>query len=176
MDTEIHNVLMTNDEIWKAHMSNMKIHSHCCHENMFTLHDRIILWIWTALETDMIAHGHNVIWLMWDHSLCKIPHLLIYSFVCSSIQHLLLVTVYCNEQGFPDGSSGKESAYKVGDTVDADLFPGLGRSSAGEMATSSRVLAWKIPWIEEPRGLHSVGSGRVGHNWARTCTMYCDEH
>ena len=42
---------------------------------------------------------------------------------------MLLVTVYCDEHGFPDGSSGKESAYKVGDTVDADLIPGLGRSS-----------------------------------------------
>ena len=30
------------------------------------------------------------------------------------------------------------------------------------MATS--ILAWRIPWIEEPGGLQSVGSKRVGHN------------
>ena len=31
------------------------------------------------------------------------------------------------------------------------------------MATHSSILAWKIPWTEEPGGLRSVGSQRVGH-------------
>ena len=34
------------------------------------------------------------------------------------------------------------------------------------MATHSSVLAWRIPWTEEPGRLQSVGSQRVGHNWA----------
>ena len=34
-----------------------------------------------------------------------------------------------------------------------------------EMATHSSNLAWKIPWTEEPGGLQSIGSQRVGHNW-----------
>ena len=33
-----------------------------------------------------------------------------------------------------------------------------------EMATHSSVLAWKIPWMEEPGGLQSMGSLRVGHD------------
>ena len=33
-----------------------------------------------------------------------------------------------------------------------------------EMATHSSILAWKIPWMEEPGGLHSTGSQRVGHD------------
>ena len=33
-----------------------------------------------------------------------------------------------------------------------------------EMATHSSILAWEIPWIEEPGGLQSMGSQRVGHN------------
>ena len=33
-----------------------------------------------------------------------------------------------------------------------------------EMATHSNVLAWRIPWTEEPSGLPSMGSHRVGHN------------
>ena len=33
-----------------------------------------------------------------------------------------------------------------------------------EMATHSRVLAWKIPWTEEPGGLESMESQRVGHD------------
>ena len=32
------------------------------------------------------------------------------------------------------------------------------------MATHSRTLAWKIPWTEEPGGLQSMGSRRVGHD------------
>ena len=35
-----------------------------------------------------------------------------------------------------------------------------------EMAIQSRVLAWKIPWIEEPGRLQSMGSQRAGHDWA----------
>ena len=33
-----------------------------------------------------------------------------------------------------------------------------------EMATHPSILAWRIPWTEEPGRLHSVGSQRVGHN------------
>ena len=32
------------------------------------------------------------------------------------------------------------------------------------MATYSSILAWEIPWTEEPGGLQSVGSQRVGHD------------
>ena len=33
-----------------------------------------------------------------------------------------------------------------------------------EMATHSSILAWRIPWTEEPGGLETVGSRRVGHD------------
>ena len=33
------------------------------------------------------------------------------------------------------------------------------------MATHSSILAWRIPWTEEPGGLQSTESQRVGHNW-----------
>ena len=35
-----------------------------------------------------------------------------------------------------------------------------------ERATPSSILAWEIPWTEEPGGLQSMGSQRVGHNLA----------
>ena len=35
-----------------------------------------------------------------------------------------------------------------------------------EMAIHSSTLAWKIPWTEKPGGLQSMGSQRVGHDWA----------
>ena len=50
----------------------------------------------------------------------------------------------------------------LANVVDVGSFPGLGRSP-GE-GTHSSVLAWKIPWTEEPGGLQSMGSQRVGHN------------
>ena len=34
-----------------------------------------------------------------------------------------------------------------------------------EMATHSRLLAWKIPWTEKPGGLQLMGSQRVEHDW-----------
>ena len=35
-----------------------------------------------------------------------------------------------------------------------------------EMATHSSILAWEIPWTEDPSGLWSLGLQRVGHNLA----------
>ena len=34
------------------------------------------------------------------------------------------------------------------------------------MATHSSILAWRIPWTEEPVGYSPLGSQRVGHNWS----------
>ena len=34
------------------------------------------------------------------------------------------------------------------------------------MSTHSSILAWKIPWTEEPGGLQSMGSQRVAHGWS----------
>ena len=44
----------------------------------------------------------------------------------------------------------------------------LGREDSlkEEMATHSSILAWRIPWTEEPDGLQSIGLQRVGHTEA----------
>ena len=41
-----------------------------------------------------------------------------------------------------------------------------------EMATHSSILAWEIPWTEEPGGLQSMGSKRVRHNWSDLACMH----
>ena len=48
-------------------------------------------------------------------------------------------------------------------------------SSDKAMAPHSSTPAWKIPWMEEPGGLQSMGSLRVGHDWATQLTelMLC---
>ena len=62
--------------------------------------------------------------------------------------------------GFPGGSVGKESACNAGDVV---LSLGWEDPLEKEMATYSSTLAWRIPWMEEPGGLQSMGSQRVRH-------------
>ena len=70
-----------------------------------------------------------------------------------------LPTLYCG-WGFPGGASGKEPPAKAGDS---GLIPGsdtkrhrfdpwVGKMEKG-MATHSSILAWRIPWTEEPGGL-----------------------
>ena len=52
---------------------------------------------------------------------------------------------------------------KAGDAGDVSSIPGSGRSLEGGMATHFSILAWRIPWAEEPGGLQSMGSQRVKH-------------
>ena len=51
----------------------------------------------------------------------------------------------------------------AGDTRDTSSIPGSGRSLEKEIATHSSILAWEIPWTEEPGGLQSVGLQRARH-------------
>ena len=44
------------------------------------------------------------------------------------------------------------------------------------MATHSSILAWKIPWTEEPGGLQSMGLQRVGQDWATKHTQQEEKH
>ena len=44
------------------------------------------------------------------------------------------------------------------------------------MAPYSSTLAWKIPWMEEPGGLQSMGSPRVGHDWATSLSLLTFMH
>ena len=44
------------------------------------------------------------------------------------------------------------------------------------MASHSSTLAWKIPWMEEPGRLQSMGSLRVGHDWATSLSLFTFMH
>ena len=44
------------------------------------------------------------------------------------------------------------------------------------MASHSSTFAWKIPWTEEPGRLQSMGSRRVGHNWATSLSLFTFMH
>ena len=47
---------------------------------------------------------------------------------------------------------------------DLSSIPGQEDPLKEEMSIHSNILAWKIPWTEEPGGLQSIGSQRVGHD------------
>ena len=72
-----------------------------------------------------------------------------------------------DKPSFSGGSDGKESACNEGYL---GLIPGSGRSLEkipGEdpwSATHSSILAWRTPWTEEPGGLQSMESQRVGND------------
>ena len=57
--------------------------------------------------------------------------------------------------GFPGDSVVKTLPANAGDM---GLIPGLEDPLEKEMATHSSILAWEIPWKEEPSGLQSMGS------------------
>ena len=56
--------------------------------------------------------------------------------------------------GFPSGSMVKNLPANAGDR---GLIPGSGRSTGEEMVTYFSILAWEIPWTEEPGGLSPWG-------------------
>ena len=58
------------------------------------------------------------------------------------------------------------------DTKDLSSSPGSGRSPEKGMAIHSSIFAWRIPWTEEPGGLQSIESQRVGHDWATNASSF----
>ena len=86
----------------------------------------------------LISHSQMSVWV--SSSLCSV-----------------IVTIFTI-----GGSDGKEFACNAGDL---GSIPGSGRSCGKGMATHSIILAWRIPWTEEPGELQSVGLQRVGHYW-----------
>ena len=66
--------------------------------------------------------------------------------------------------GFPGGSVLKNLPANAGDARDTGSIPGWEDPLEEEMATHPSILAWRVPWTEEPGGLQFVGSQRVGHD------------
>ena len=56
------------------------------------------------------------------------------------------------------------------------LFTLGSQSPEKAMALHSITLAWKIPWTEEPGNLQSMGSRRVGHDWATSLSLFTFMH
>ena len=72
--------------------------------------------------------------------------------------------MFTNGCSFPGGSVGKGAACNAGDL---GSIPGWEDPLENSMVTHSSILAWRIPWTEEPGRLHTVhGVARVGNDLA----------
>ena len=77
-------------------------------------------------------------------------------------------------QAFSGDWDGKESACNTGHP---GSIPGLGRSSGERNGNSLQyILAWRIPWAEEPGGLQSMGSQSIGHDWTTNTFAFIPFH
>ena len=80
-------------------------------------------------------------------------------------EHILTKNRCLLYMGFLGGSLSKESTCHFRRHWRHDFNSWVGKISLEEkMATHSCILAWKIPWTEEPCGLQSIGLQRVGHD------------
>ena len=62
-----------------------------------------------------------------------------------------------NKMGANQVAHGRNPPASVGNARDMGSVPRLERSPDNELATHSSILAWRIPWTEEPGGLESRG-------------------
>ena len=82
-----------------------------------------------------------------------------YNFLCLQLfqNKKVIITIIIVEMGFPGGSAGKESPLQC--RIELGFNPWDRKFPCRrKMATHSRILAWRIPWTEEPGGLQSKGS------------------
>ena len=75
-------------------------------------------------------------------------------------------TLKSDISGFPGGASGKEPSCQC--RRQKTWIQSLGQEDPLEegMATHSSILTCRIQWTEEPGGLQSIGSQKVGHDWS----------
>ena len=73
----------------------------------------------------------------------------------SKVERMWVPGILFRFSGFPSGSDGNKSAFNA---EDLSYILGSGRSLEKSRATHSRILAWRIPWTEEPGRLLSMGS------------------
>ena len=120
---------------------------------------RQILYIWARREAHPKKSKSRTQWFRWWRIClqCRRPQFNSWVRKIPWRRDKLLTSVFL---GFPGCSDSKQSARNVGDLGSIPGSPGE------ENGIHSSILAWRIPWTEEPSGLQSMGLQRVRHNWA----------
>ena len=81
--------------------------------------------------------------------------------------HCWIVTSACQ------GKDPQEVQFHI---ISSGIWALLGGFAEKAMAPHSSTLAWKIPWMEEPSGLQSMGSLRVRHDWVTSLSLFTFIH
>ena len=113
------------------------------------------------------------------------PNMTQFSLMGATQNYILLYTLYSMPpitvsplSSFPILSkyffSHHSATYKLNYTLFKNLQ--LLKTTEKAMVTHSSTLAWKIPWMEEPRRLQSMGLRRVGHDWATSLSLFTFIH
>jgi len=108
--------------------------------------------------------------------ICMCIH--IHMYVCVCIECLLYSFIcQCKHRSLPSLGSCRQYCYDHWGVcifqISVFIFSRYKPRSGITMATHSSTLAWKIPWTEEPGRLQSMGSLRVGHDWATSLSPSC---
>ena len=130
------------------------------------------------------VHIIGSLWAMKDKLLCRLVHRRCIIHVRASVllssaeqrwQYLFLVVTVSIKEVVPIkwGLSGGSGVKNLPTEQEMQIWS-LGQEDLleKEMATHSSILAWRITWTEEPGGLQSMGSQRVGHDW-ETNQQFC---
>ena len=100
---------------------------------------------------------HNLLWLLFF----KLSNM--HDFIVSIPGTWKILTLFWNDVFFNKQTKNYQCNYEP---VFSYLLGVLFYTSLESSLTHSSTLAWKIPWTEEPGRLQSMGSQRVGHDWA----------
>ena len=100
------------------------------------------------------THTHKYIYIYIHIYIYIYTHTHTHTYICASV---------------PGGLDGKASACNA---EDQDSIPGLGRSPGKGNGTSLQYSCLENPMSEEPGGLLSMGSHRVGHDWVNKQQIY----
>ena len=141
-----------------------------------SIHQVIMPYKYWKLSYSKLKHVSSLCTLLFFFlkvSFCDLKPLissyLIYGFLFFACIHWwdsYLATAVSN-MVFPGDASVKEPAWQCRRHKSHGFDPWVGKDSLEEkMAIHSSILAWRIPWTEEPCGLRSIGWQRIEHDWS----------
>ena len=151
-----------------------KFHIHTCELSFGPPFLTSVLAILIALTMNdclVVNKGACVAW----NRICS-EHVYIYFisdvFIVSDIIAIVLHVVLTTPYHFLVASLGAQTVKRLS-TMRESRVQSLGWEDPleKEMAIHSSTIAWKIPWTEEPCRLQSMGSQKVGHDWATSFSL-----
>ena len=150
---------------WLAHSSALldtqtgPIHQ----DSLITLPTGGLSGLWSSLRTSGQTVNRNPSQLLFTRSLSQTKATLPLPCMCELLTStLLIIHHYSHNWTSEVAQEVKNLRASAANIRDTGLIPGSGRSLEEGIAVHPSILAWRIPWTQEPDGLQSIGSQRVG--------------